>query len=58
MRKDSVLKTKFKAVINVQGKTQNFRKSYSTPERLIKALKEDGVNIGNVIRVETFQMWE
>jgi hypothetical protein len=58
MNKDSVLKTKFKAVINVSGKIMNFRKSYSTPERLIKALKEDGVNMGNVIRVETFQIWE
>ena len=58
MRKDSVLKTKFKAVINVSGKLMNFRKSYSTPQRLLKAVKEDGVDIGNVIRVETFQMWE
>ena len=58
MNKDSVLKTKFKAVINVGGKLMNFRKSYSTPERLIKALKEDGVNMGNIIRVETFQIWE
>jgi hypothetical protein len=58
MRKDSVLKTKFKAVINVSGKLVNFRKSYSTPQRLLKAVKEDGVDIGNVIRVETFQMWE
>jgi hypothetical protein len=58
MKKDSVLKTKFKAVINVSGKLVNFRKSYSTPQRLLKAVKEDGVDIGNVIRVETFQMWE
>jgi hypothetical protein len=58
MRKDSVLKTKFKAVINVSGKLVNFRKSYSTPQRLLKAVKEDGVDIGNVIRVETFKVWE
>lgn len=58
MKKDSVLKTKFKAVINVSGKLVNFRKSYSTPQRLLKAVKEDGVDIGNVIRVETFKVWE
>jgi hypothetical protein len=58
MKKDSVLKTKFKAVINVGGKVMNFRKSYSSPQRLLKAVKEDGVNMGNVIRVETFKVWE
>ena len=58
MRKESQLKTKFKAVINVGGRVMNFRKSYSSPQRLLKAVKEDGVNMGNVIRVETFKVWE
>jgi len=58
MKKDSVLKTKFKAVINVGGRVMNFRKSYSSPQRLLKAVKEDGVNMGNIVRVETFKVWE
>ena len=58
MKKDSVLKTKFKAVINVGGRVMNFRKSYSSPQRLLKEVKEDGVNMGNIIRVETFKVWE
>ncbi len=58
MRKESQLKTKFKAVINVGGRVMNFRKSYSSPQRLLKAVKEDGVNMGNIIRVETFKVWE
>jgi len=58
MKKDSVLKSKFKAVINVGGRVMNFRKSYSSPQRLLKAVKEDGVNMGNIIRVETFKVWE
>tara|TARA_R100000900_G_scaffold136309_1_gene114228 strand:+ start:282 stop:458 length:177 start_codon:yes stop_codon:yes gene_type:complete len=58
MRKESQLKTKFKAVINVGGRVMNFRKSYSSPQRLLRAVKEDGVNMGNIIRVETFKVWE
>tara|TARA_R110002167_G_scaffold296999_5_gene501359 strand:+ start:1279 stop:1455 length:177 start_codon:yes stop_codon:yes gene_type:complete len=58
MNKESQLITKYKAVLNVRGKLTNYRKSYVSPQRLIKALKADGVDMGNVIRVETFQIWE
>ncbi len=58
MNKESQLKTKFKAVINVGGKLRNFRKSYITPQRLIKAVKAEGIDVNNIIRVETFQVWE
>lgn len=57
MNKKSQLKTKYKAVLNVRGKLRNYKKSYSSPTRLIKALKNDGVDMGNVIRVETFEVW-
>ena len=57
MNKESQLKTKYKAILNVGGKLNNYRKSYSTPQRLLKALKDEGINMGNVIRIETFQVW-
>jgi hypothetical protein len=58
MNKESQLITKYKAVLNVRGKLTNYRKSYVSPQRLIKALKDEGINMGNVIRVETYQVWE
>lgn len=57
MNKESQLKTKYKAILNVGGKLNNYRKSYSTPQRLLKALKDEGINMGNVIKIETFQVW-
>ena len=58
MNKESQLKTKYKAVLNVRGKLTNYRKSYVSPQRLLKALKNEGIDMGNIIRVETFQVWE
>jgi hypothetical protein len=58
MNKESQLITKYKAVLNVRGKLRNFRKSYVTPQRLIKAIKNEGIDVNNIIRVETFQVWE
>jgi hypothetical protein len=57
MNKESQLITKYKAVLNVRGKLTNYRKSYVTPQRLIKAIKNEGIDINNIIRVETFQEW-
>ena len=49
------METRFKAVLNT-GKS--FPKSYSSVNRLIKAIKETGLKVTDISKIEQFQFNE
>ena len=50
-----MFKTKFRAIMNVSGKEFTFTKSGVTPQAVINDVKEEGMSVKNILRIETFE---
>ena len=50
------MKTMYRAILNLKGKETTFRKSSDTIPNLIKLIKNEGIEWGHVVRVETFSV--
>ena len=50
------MKTMFRAILNLRGKETTFRKSSDTIPNLIKLVKNEGYEWGQVVKVETFSV--
>jgi len=50
------MKTMYRAILNLRGKETTFRKSSDTVPNLIKLVKKEGFEWGQVVRVETFSV--
>ena len=51
-----IMKTKFRAVINIESKVFTFSKSSDTEMGLIKLVREAGLNISNIKTIQSFQV--
>ena len=54
MRQKETQTKRFRAILNVNGKNKAFTNNYSTPARLIKALKENGISLKQVVKIEEY----
>ena len=51
-----IFKTKFRAIMNVNGKEFKLAKSGNTEQSLIKIVKESGMKISQIVKIESFQV--
>ena len=52
------MKTKFRAIIKVGNKEQAFAKLGATPQNLINMIKEEGLSVKSIVKMETVQVSE
>ena len=52
------MKTKFRAIIKVGNKEQVFAKLGATPQNLINMIKEEGLSVSSIVKMETVQVSE
>jgi len=51
-----MFKTKFRAIMNVNGKEFTLAKSGNTEQSLIKIVKEAGMKLSQIVKIEPFQV--
>ena len=51
-----IFKTKFRAIMNVGGKVFTLTKSGNTEHSLIKIVKESGMKLSQIVKIESFQV--
>ena len=51
-----IFKTKFRAIMNVNGKEFTLSKSGNTEQSLIKIVKESGMKLSQIVKIESFQV--
>ena len=56
MKVKEQFKTKFKAIMNVGGKTFTFSKSSETEQGLLRLIKGDGFGIKSITQIKSFQI--
>jgi hypothetical protein len=52
----AIMKTMFRAVINISGNVFTFTKSANTEMELLGLVKEAGISVADIVKIESFQV--